>query len=103
MKRAGLSAMLAGVLAGALLLGGCSRSQMNYQIAEAIGTAGMYENNEPVETPQMVIRREMLEESESEEEALMTVLNKAEALAAGYNFEEAISVLNTITGMQSRD
>ena len=103
MKRARLSVMLAGVCAGALMLGGCSRSQMNYQIAEAIGTAGMYENNEPVETPQMVIRREMLEESESEEEALMTVLNRAEALAAGYNFEEAISVLNTITGMQSRD
>ncbi len=103
MKRAGLSAVLAGVCAAALLASGCSRSQMNYQIAEAIGTLGMYENNEPVETPQMVIRRQMQEESESEEEALMTVLARAEALAAGYNFEEAISVLNTITGMQSRD
>ena len=68
MKRAGLSAILAVICAAALLLGGCSRSQMNYQIAEAIGTAGMYPNNEPVETPQMVLQREMLEESESEEE-----------------------------------
>ena len=103
MKRAGSGALLAGVLSAAMLLSGCTRSQMNYQIAEAIGTVGMYENNEPVETPQMAIRREMLEESESEEEALMSVLNRAEALAAGYKFEEAISVLNTIEGSASRD
>lgn len=103
MRRRGTTALLAAGCAAALLLGGCSRSQMNYQIAEAIGTAGMYPNNEPVETPQMVLQRQMLEESESEEEALMTILNQADALAAGYNFEEAISVLNTITGMQSRD
>ena len=101
MKRAGSCALLAGVLSAAMLLSGCTRSQMNYQIAEAIGTVGMYENNEPVETPQMAIRREMLEESESEEEALMSVLNRAEALAAGYNFEDAISVLNTIEGIAS--
>ena len=89
--------------AAMLLISGCSRSQMNYQIAEAIGTDGKYENNEPVETPRMAEQRRIQEESESEEEALMSVLERAEALAKGYNFEEAISVLNTITGTQSRD
>ena len=103
MKKAKVNAILACMCAAAVFLGGCTRSQMNYQIAEAIGTVGMYPNNEPVETPQMVIAREMQEESESEEEALMAVLREADVLAAGYNFEEAISVLNTITGMQSRD
>ena len=103
MNRAKTAGLLAAVLAAGMLLSGCSRSQMNYQIAEAIGTDGMYPNNEPVETPQMAQQRQMLEESESEEEALLAVLAQAETLAAGYNYEEAISVLNTITGMQSRD
>ena len=103
MNRANIIKVLAAVCAAALLLCGCSRSQMNYQIAEAIGTDGMYPNNEPVETPQMVQQRQILEESESEEEALLAVLAQAETLAAGYNYEEAIAVLNTITGMPSRD
>ncbi len=93
----------AAVLLSCLLLGGCTRSQMNYQIAEAIGTAGMYPDNEPVETPQMAMQRQNREESESEEEALTTVLAEAQKLADGYNYEEAISVLNSITGIQSRD
>ena len=44
---------------------GCSRSVLNYQIAECIGTLGEYENNEPVETPKMKAAREQ-QESESE-------------------------------------
>ena len=55
----------------ALGLGGCSRSQMNFQIAEAIGTAGMYENNEPVETPQMAEKRKAQEESDRAEAELV--------------------------------
>ena len=76
---------------------------MNYQIAEAIGTDGMYENNEPVETPKMAEKRKLLEESESEEATLQEYLSQAEALAQGYNFEEAISVLNQIPLAQARD
>ena len=96
------SVLLAGLM-GMMLLTGCSRSQMNYQIAEAIGTAGQYENNEPVETPKMAAARKLVEESESEEEGLVAVLDEAATLAAGYNYEEAISVLNTLTGEASRD
>ncbi len=90
-------------LSGALLLNGCSRSQMNYQIAEAIGTDGKYENNEPVETPRMAEERRLLEESESEEAYLEGMLAEAERYALGYNYEDAISVLNTIPVSLSRD
>ncbi len=93
---------LAGILCSSLL-GGCTRSQINYQIAEAIGTDGMYENNEPVETPRMAEQRRLLEESESEEATLLGMLEEAEYLAQGYNFEEAIAVLNTIPLTLSRD
>ena len=87
----------------ALGLGGCSRSQMNFQIAEAIGTAGMYENNEPVETPQMAEKRKAQEESDRAEAELVSVLDRAGKLALGYNYEEALEVLDTITGQQSQD
>ncbi len=95
--------MTALALSSALMLGGCTRSQMNYQIAEAIGTDGKYENNEPVETPKMAQQRQLLEESESEESALLAVLEEAEKAAQGYNYEDAIAVLNTLTAAQSRD
>ncbi len=85
------------------MLSGCTRNQMNYQIAEAIGTDGKYENNEPVETPKMAEQRRLLEESESEESSLLSVLEEAERAAQGYNYEDAIAVLNTLTAAQSRD
>ena len=47
------------LITGILLFTGCSRDVMNMQIAESIGTLGMYENNEPVETPKMKAQREM--------------------------------------------
>ena len=97
------TAMLAFVLGGAMMISGCTRSQINYQIAEAIGTDGKYENNEPVETPKMAERRKLLEESESEEATLQEYLAQAEKLAQGYNFEEAISALNMIPLAQARD
>lgn len=103
MKKRTFAALLAVALSGAVMMSGCTRSQMNYQIAEAIGTDGMYENNEPVETPKMAEKRKLLEESESEEATLQEYLSQAEALAQGYNFEEAISVLNQIPLAQARD
>ena len=103
MKKRTFAAVLAVALSGAVMMSGCTRSQMNYQIAEAIGTDGMYENNEPVETPKMAEKRKLLEESESEEATLQEYLSQAEALAQGYNFEEAISVLNQIPLALARD
>ncbi len=103
MKRRTFVWTIALSLSGALLLGGCSRSQMNYQIAEAIGTDGQYENNEPVETPRMAEQRKLLEESESEESTLMVVLEEAEKAAQGYNFEEAVAILNTLPSALARD
>ena len=103
MKKGTCAAVLAVALSGAVMMSGCTRSQMNYQIAEAIGTDGMYENNEPVETPKMAEKRKLLEESESEEATLQEYLSQAEALAQGYNFEEAISVLNQIPLALARD
>ena len=103
MKKRSFAALLAVALSGAVMMSGCTRSQMNYQIAEAIGTDGMYENNEPVETPKMAEKRKLLEESESEEATLQEYLSQAEALAQGYNFEEAISVLNQIPLALARD
>lgn len=103
MKKRSFAAVLAVALSGAVMMSGCTRSQMNYQIAEAIGTDGMYENNEPVETPKMAEKRKLLEESESEEATLQEYLSQAEALAQGYNFEEAISVLNQIPLALARD
>lgn len=74
----------------AMLAGsGCSRSVLNYQIAECIGTLGEYENNEPVETPKMKAAREQ-KESESELENV-----KQEALWPLPNWPKA-------TGMRKR-
>ncbi|MCD7715928.1 MAG: hypothetical protein LUI39_05715 [Lachnospiraceae bacterium] len=85
-------AVLMGACA-ALGAGGCSRSVINYQIAESIGTVGEYENNAPVETPKMQAERE-LEEAEADLEAERTaVLEEAAALAAGYWYDEAITLL----------
>lgn len=103
MKKNVFAAALACALGTTLMLGGCTRSQINYQIAEAIGTAGKYENNEPVETPKMAEQRRLLEESESEEASLMEILAQAEKLAQGYKYEDAISVLNTIPLNMARD
>ncbi|MCC8067816.1 MAG: polysaccharide deacetylase family protein [Clostridiales bacterium] len=87
--------ILAVLLAGTAVLGtsGCSRSMMNYQIAESIGTVGEYENNEPVETPKMQAERELEEQEEAEETSRVEILEQAKALAAGYWYEEAIELL----------
>ncbi len=83
-----------------LMLGGCARSTINYQVAEAIGTVGQYENNEPVETPKMQLEREQRELEESEAEAFAAQLAYAQELAEGYWYQEAIDYLN---GLDSSD
>ncbi|MDO5344399.1 MAG: hypothetical protein Q4E91_01485 [Lachnospiraceae bacterium] len=85
------------------LCGGCSRAAMNYQLAESIGTVGKYENNEPVETPQMKVEREQRESQEAKEENLQAQLDAAAALAEGYYYEEAAAVLQAITGDDAED
>lgn len=86
----------------AMLLGGCSRSVLNYQIAECIGTLNQYENNEPVETPKMKAEREQRESEEALEQQRLEVLAEAEALASSYYYEEAMSLLQS-TELLERD
>ena len=76
-RKALAAAAAAGLAAAVLGLSGCSRRQMNYQIAEAIGTDGKYENNEPVETPKMKEQRAAQEQSESEEQNVSKILQTA--------------------------
>ena len=87
--------LVAVALAAMLFGGGCSRSVLNYQIAECIGTLNQYENNEPVETPKMKAEREM-QESESEREVQkQQALDAAAALALEYRYDEAIASLKS--------
>lgn len=72
---------------------GCSRAQLNYQVAECIGTLNQYENNEPVETPKMKAEREQREAESELANSQEDTLYQAEALALSYRYEEAISVL----------
>lgn len=80
----------------AFLLTGCSRERMNAQIAESIGTLGLYENNEPVETPKMKAEREMEANRQEAEKDVSAHLAKAARLAASYNYEEALAELDLI-------
>ena len=95
--------LLAGVLGSIALCSGCSRATINYQLAESIGTVGKYENNEPVETPQMKVEREQRESEEAKEANLQAQLDAARKLAKGYYYEEAIANLQTITGEEAED
>ncbi|MDO4343322.1 MAG: hypothetical protein Q4C50_00825 [Eubacteriales bacterium] len=84
-------------IAAALLTTGCSREQMNLQIAESIGTLGMYDNNEPVESPKMKAQREMQEAKESEETDVTGHLEKAARLAASYDYAAALEEIASIS------
>ena len=44
-----------------VICGGCSRETLNAQLAESLGTTGMYAGNEPVESPKMKAERELKE------------------------------------------
>lgn len=92
--RRGILTILAAA-ASVTLLGGCSRSVLNYHIAECIGTLNQYENNEPVETPKMQAEREQRESEEALEKARTDALAEAEALALSYYYEEAIALLES--------
>lgn len=85
--------LLAGLLAAGL--SGCSRSVLNYQVAECIGTVGEYENNEPVETPKMKAEREQKESEEALEKERTDALAAAEAMALSYDFQGAIDYLGS--------
>ncbi|UWO24837.1 hypothetical protein [Marvinbryantia formatexigens] len=85
------------------VLTGCSRATMNAQIAESIGTLGMYENNEPVETPKMKAQREIQEQKEAAEEELTGHLERAARLAASYDYEAALAELNEISEEHAED
>ena len=88
----GVLTVLAAV--AAVMLGtGCSRSVLNYQIAECIGTLDKYENNEPVETPKMKAEREKQESEEALEQQKEKTLADAENLALTYEYEDAIALL----------
>ncbi len=97
------TAALAGLTGALLLTAGCSRSTLNYQIAESIGTLGQFENNEPVETPQMQVEREQRESEEAREAELQEKLDAAAELAAGYWYEDAAALLSEITGEDAED
>lgn len=85
--------MCLSLLGGLLQTTGCSRSMINYQIAESIGTVGMYDNNEPVESPQMKMEREQEESEAAIEAAMVETLNQADLLAKGFMYEEAVAYL----------
>ena len=78
------------------LLSGCSRETINYQLAESIGTVGMYENGEPVETPKIKEAREQREALEAEEAQLQEQLDTAGRLAASYRYDEAVAYLEKL-------
>ncbi|MCD8336210.1 MAG: hypothetical protein LUD18_02865 [Lachnospiraceae bacterium] len=90
------------LIAGITVLGagGCSRSVINYQIAESIGTVGEYENNSPVETPKMQAEREEEEAEVTLEAERVETLEEAEALAGGYWYEEAITLLEETQSLE---
>ena len=87
----------------AACLAGCSKATINRQIAEAIGTTGMYENNEPVETPKMKSERKIREMEQKEEDALLATLAEATQEAEEMDYERAIEILETIPEEQKED
>ena len=103
LKRMKRIVLLAGLLGNTWFVAGCSRSTLNYQIAESICTVGKYENNEPVETPKMAEERKQREEAQERESELQAQLDDAERLAQGYWYEEAIAMLSSITGEDASD
>ena len=94
-KRSMTGCLLASFLL-AVLLSGCSRETINSQVAESIGTLGLYENNEPVESPKMKAEREQRESEEAAESTFQEQLSAADRYAASYMYDEAIMYLQRI-------
>ncbi len=82
---------------------GCSRSELNYQLAECIGTLGEHENNEPVETPKMEAERKRRESEEAVENEKTAVLDQAAALAMEHYYAEAIAAIEECEYLQNTD
>lgn len=93
---------IAFIAAGVTVCTGCSRADMNYQIAEAIGTVGMYDGGEPVESPEMQEARLEQEALQEQADLLQGQLDKADQLAAGYWYDEAIEYLESILNDDNR-
>lgn len=91
-----LSTLILCLLAVTFGVTGCSRAQMNAEIAESIGTLGMYENNEPVETPKMKAEKEIQATKQEEEDNVNEHLEKAQRLAASYDYTNALAELSAI-------
>ena len=87
----------------ACLLSGCSREKMNEQIAESIGTLGLYENNEPVETPKMKAQKEMRESKNEVESEVTGYLDTAARLAASYDYSGALEEIAKINENYAED
>lgn len=85
--------MILTAAAAMTLASGCSRSVLNYQIAECIGTLDKYENNEPVETPKMKAERERQESESALSKEKDKALAEAADLALAYRYEDAIALL----------
>lgn len=97
------SVMLTGILGSVIFSAGCSRSTLNYQLAESIGTVGKYENNEPVETPKMEQARLQREAEEARETQIQAYLEEAASLAKGYRYMESIAVLQSVPDELAED
>ena len=86
-------------LGAALLLtglSGCSREELNRQLAESLGTLGLYENNEPVESPKMKAERELREKEEARESERDAILERAREKADIYDYSAALDILDEI-------
>lgn len=81
-----------------LILGltGCTKKEINRQVAESLGTLGMYENDEPVETPKMKADKQMKESKDAIELEVTTHLENAENLAVHYDYYGALEELAQI-------
>ena len=96
--------MFAGILVLSLvMLGGCSKATINRQIAEANGTTGMYENNEPVETPKMKSERKIREIAQKEENALLATLAQATQETKEMDYDRAMAILETVPKEKEED
>lgn len=86
-----------------LLVSGCGKAKLNDQIAEAIGTTGMYENNEPVETPKMKAHKQLQKIEEEKEKALLATIGDAQEYIDIMDYEKAMETLNSIPEENEKD
>lgn len=76
-----------------LILTGCTRKEINRQVAESIGTLGMYEDDEPVESPKMKADKLIKERKEAIEQEVAVHVENARKLAEQYDYFGALDEL----------